>query len=1136
MSRPSTRTRRFTNLFAPSLLLAVALTTPSLGLLAQSATITGRVVSEQGNVLEVANVYITELNISVGANAQGRYTITIPAERVRSQQINLKARAIGYVSASFPLTITPGTHTHDFMLVRDINRLQEVVITGMSAGTEQKKTAYTITALTPQDMPVPAASALTALEGKVPGAQIVTPNGRPGTQASIVLRGPKSIDGAIGQSPLIIVDGIILNGTMSEINPEDIENVEIVKGAAASSLYGSRAGNGVISITTHSAKNQSAGIRLDTRSELGWQDIAKEYPYAERTMMMMDEKNQRFCIVVAGQPDCSRTIDLAAEAFRVNDQGGDYALTPYAIKRDFGIGNSATKPELRGLFQINQFPLNYDPIAQAKLPGVINTNTVDASGKFGNTGFFSSFSNLEQLGAVRFEKGYRRQSARVNVSQTTGDMFDTQIQTYYARTANFPDNENWFNISRQHPSVNLLARDSKDRLYIRSDVTNEGGQNYNPVIDNVQLYGRTDNDRFLGSATTRFTPATWIDFSATANMDRQRSSNTNLQDRGYRTTSLDIGNNTGNISEGSSANSSYNVGLDATARRYLGRDLSTRYQVRYTYEQQDAWSVNASGNTLTLPGLLSLSNATTSISNSNSITSIRALGYSGSANLEYKERYILDGLVRRDGSSLFGAANRWNTYGRASLAYRLSDESWWKPRRLFDDFKLRASVGSAGGRPPFADQYQTLTVGTGGSITAQTLGNVNLKPEYTLETEYGIDAQVLGKYGVTLTYARDITTHQILNVPPSVSSGFSSQFKNAGTVDGHTWETSINVPIFTNRNIVWSGRVNWDANRSYIRAMDIPPFTSSSNNLLSYFRVGERLGNMYGRQRVTSCAELDPADGFDKRCGPGKEWQVNSDGYVVWVGQGNSLTDGVIHNLWQTTLAGCVVKGVPVTTITGAVACRAAGGTVNAPWGLPITSWGMVTTMRDSTGTARTDNLLGNTQPLWRLTLSQNFQFKKLTVYALLDHSHGNKVYNQQNNWSLGDFLVRTEDQTGKTVETAKPIGYYWRAPSPDNGAGVGGFYDVLGSNEYNIENATYTKLREVSVGYQVGRISHLVGDWTVSAIGRNLLTVTNFSGWDPEVGDGGGFLGSAALSAVQSAGGAYPQVRTFTFTLSSKF
>ena len=116
-----------------------------------------------------------------------------------------------------------------------------------------------------------------------------------------------------------------------------------------------------------------------------------------------------------------------------------------------------------------------------------------------------------------------------------------------------------------------------------------------------------------------------------------------------------------------------------------------------------------------------------------------------------------------------------------------------------DQFKFRAAVGTAGGRPSFSAQYEAFSIGTGGSITAQTLGNKDLKPETTLETEYGIDAELFHKYGLTLTYARDITTDQILPVPPSVSSGFSSQWKNAGTMDGRTWEVSLNVPLINKR-------------------------------------------------------------------------------------------------------------------------------------------------------------------------------------------------------------------------------------------------------------------------------------------------------------------------------------------------
>jgi hypothetical protein len=127
------------------------------------------------------------------------------------------------------------------------------------------------------------------------------------------------------------------------------------------------------------------------------------------------------------------------------------------------------------------------------------------------------------------------------------------------------------------------------------------------------------------------------------------------------------------------------------------------------------------------------------------------------------------------------------------------DEPWFKGSSIFDQIKFRAAVGTAGGRPASSAQYEALTIGTGGSITANTLGNKNLRPENTLETEYGIDAELFHKYGLNITYARDITTDELLLVPASVSSGFSNQWRNAGTMDGRTWEVSLNVPIITRR-------------------------------------------------------------------------------------------------------------------------------------------------------------------------------------------------------------------------------------------------------------------------------------------------------------------------------------------------
>jgi hypothetical protein len=262
------------------------------------------------------------------------------------------------------------------------------------------------------------------------------------------------------------------------------------------------------------------------------------------------------------------------------------------------------------------------------------------------------------------------------------------------------------------------------------------------------------------------------------------------------------------------------------------------------------------------------------------------------------------------------------------------------------------------------------------------------------------------------------------------------------------------------------------------------------------------------------------------------EWTRNNEGYIVWVGAGNTAQDGITKNLWQAVLPGCIKNGAALN-VTGEVDCKKQGGTVNAPWGQPQVHWGMLTVLRDSTASAVLKPL-GNTLPDFRVGFSQNLQWRRINLYGLVDVSVGNKLMNEEIHWSLGDFMVDEEDQAGKSVEDAKPIGYYWRAPNPENGAGVGGFYDVLGSNTHTVQSGTYTKIREISLTYNLGKVRGIAGEWNVSAIGRNLYTFTNFRGWDPEVGITGGNLNSSALNAV--AAYQYPPRRSFTLTLGSRF
>ena len=273
------------------------------------------------------------------------------------------------------------------------------------------------------------------------------------------------------------------------------------------------------------------------------------------------------------------------------------------------------------------------------------------------------------------------------------------------------------------------------------------------------------------------------------------------------------------------------------------------------------------------------------------------------------------------------------------------------------------------------------------------------------------------------------------------------------------------------------------------------------------------------------------------RCGAGKEWQPNDQGLIVWVGQGNSYTDGLTKNLWQSMTGGCIVKGVVSGAIQGVKNCLAAGGTLNTPWGQRQVHWGMPTAVRDSNG-SEINQLLGNALPLWKIGWSHNIQYKRINAYALLDKTFGNKIYNTDRHWSWGDFMTSDAQQNGKSVQTAKPIGYYWRSAAPEAATGVGGFYDVLGPNNISYEDGSFVKLREMSVSYNVGAIRHVMGNWSITAVGRNLYTWTNYTGWDPDTNAGGGGntnqVQSGALLAQQSS--SYPQTRNFTLTLSSKF
>lgn len=1129
--------------------------------LAQNAVVRGTVTSaDRKEPIAGVNVLIPELNLSVLTTDRGVYTLTVPGARIPRTPVTVTARAIGFKSMSRQVTLAPGEVTVDFALATDINRLEEVIVTGTLEGVERAKVPFSVGRLTAEDLPVPQLDPIRALQGKVAGLRIAQTTGRPGTAPEILIRGPTSINASgRSQEPLIIVDGVILHvGSIQELGGLDIESVEVVKGAAGASLYGTQAANGVITITTKRGASTD-GVKFNARTEIGSQQFASYWKAPINVPNQLDETGKRFCVIAAsGSQSCARTVDLMTEMYRINNVNADTTRTPLPIwYNSFATGD----PALKNVFQANQYPGRYfNHMAQISDYKLTTLNSIDATGKVGTVGFYVSGQYTDDPGVVKGLKGSNQRRARLNLD------WNARSDLRFSASTMFDD---FYRDNRTGgvfgtllrgamPGFDMLARDTLGRLLV-----GRGGSGWRPtgngsaavLYDTENFISDRNSSRFLGSLSAKYFPASWVTVEANFGFDNRTRQDFVVTKKGYRTFTISTANNNGNMTVSDNQDEALNGGLSATFRKKVSSDLNAKVRLAGAYDQEIIKNVSGSGQVFLVKDINRLNNTSTNFSNSSDLATIKNASVSAAANLDYKDRYVLDASIRYDGSSLFGPGHRWAPFNRIAGVWIVSHEPFWNVG-FMDEFRLRFSRGTAGSTPQFSAQYEVYNVGVTGISTGQA-GNAALRPETTTEYEVGTDFTLFKKLGVEVTYAQGRTKDQILPVNVPASVGYSSQWQNAGTLLNRTWELAATLPIVNNRSFYWQARATFDRTRTYIDELFVPDFLYSGGTVQGtgsfYFmtadkrnscRPGEeghlpgepgynagearpkctgnplnRFGNIYGRYFYRSCNDLHVS--LRDRCGDGKDFQVNDQGYVVWVGAGNSWKDGITKNLWTTSLR-----------------------PQDSPWNY-ILHWGMPIIDRPLAGQPGEgigiNQIIGNTLPDFRFTISNDFSYKKFTVYGLLEGTVGHYVNNQSKAWGLLDLSYAGFDQANNTVENAKPVGYTWRAGGSE-GAGVGGFYDQLGPNNFNVEKASFAKLRELSVTYRVGQIGG-VGDWTFGLIGRNLFTITGYSGVDPEVGCGGldgcgGSAGGPVNSGIinQTDAFSFPTLRTLTFTVSTRF
>lgn len=1109
--------------------LIMLLLTP-LVLLGQT-TINGTVTdAKTGDPLIGANVFVDELNYGAATDLQGYYTFEIPVVLVRGQEVEVAVRYIGFRRATLFVTLSPGTITRDFKLQPDVLRLEEVVVTGLARETPLTKTSFDVGRLTADKLDkVPSYSAEEAIRGKVAGARVVQGIGQPGASASILLRGTTSINSSgRTQEPLYIVDGVILSedGAMADIDALDLESVEVLKGAAASSLYGSRAARGVVQYTTKRGKDLALNkTRIHFRTERGRNELPHKIDMVRYNTVKLAEKS--YTDQYGHKVESGDFIDANDNWIDPRDPAGGFEVDEFAPGIQFqdnphkwvstgvpgelvdtdGDGEADSwKESIEGppdLLPKHKDWNGFDHLGRFFKPSDYQTTTISLSRNEASTNFFASFANTQEPGVMYATDGLVRNSLRVNLDHSIARALDLSVSTYYAQSTideTYSTSGPFFDMTFMPPNVDLLKVDEFDheREWLQGAWDPKLGKNAeifvavdplnleeaNPLYPLLHQDRERTRNRFLTNARLLYQPRPWVSLESNLSLDRTEHANEVYWPKGFKDPAW------GAIAHGRldrNHNFTEAMNADATASffRAFG-DVALTAKLRYLFEQDRYSGTSGSGRYFAVGGVPSLSVADiTKSSMGSSQEKVVAEGYYFIGGADYAGKYITDFLVRRDGVSLFGEDDRWKNYYRVSGAYRISEEPFWSPLKgVFNEFKLRFSQGTAGSRPSFASQYETFSV-SGGVVSKGNLGNRKLIPEHQTETEIGLDFALFDRYSIRLTRASSVIKNQLLLAPLTGYYGYSNQWQNPGTLESKTWELTVDAMLMQTKDISWSAGLVYDATEEEITKFTLPAY-KSGNYSLFYYREGEKIGTMYGSRWMTGKSELD--DYFTNV--PGNEFQINDDGYLVWVGAGNAYTDGISKSLWGTD-----------TTFTFK---NPDGEDETASFG-----WGMPIEYLDKEG--KDFNKIGMSIPDFNFGFSTDFRFRNFSIYLLFEGQKGGDIYYATGQWGMREQKVAEVDQYGKPEGKKKPTLYYDK------------LYFVNATNSHFIHDGTYMKLRELSIRYNLSLMGTRV---TVGVIGRNLLTWTDYPGYDPEVGRAGGDQGSAVLERFD--GWSYPNFRSY--------
>ena len=1003
--------------------------------------VTGRVTNAAGEGLPGVTVLVKGSTIGTATDVNGSFSLTVP------EGSTLVFSSIGFTRQEVPVG---STTTFAVQLKDDAQALKEVVVVGYGTQSRQELTTAVSSVNGAALARQPVAGFDQALQGQAPGVQVTAPSGAPGAGINVRIRGNASL--SLNGSPLYVIDGVpVLPDYQQEltsnsqrlnplntINPNDIGSIDVLKDGAAAAIYGVRAANGVVVITTKKGKAGQAQVGLN---------------------------------VYYGRQYLRKKLDLLN-------------ARQFAQEYNEILANAGRAP---GFPDLNNLP-PYDTDWQDEIfrPADIQNYQLSVSGGTDKTHYYISGGYFNQAG-INIQSGFDRYNFKINVDQRVTDRFRLGTTLNLSRShtdgtvrseAALGNSGTVLGALTQIPTVPVR---NPDNTY----GTNSFTQSDNPVGNLLETSNQAIVYQALGNVYGELDILKNLTLKSSLGLDFRTQSENTFYSRNYPGTSSSPAEVRG------SANTAANQQVIWLLENTL--TYNKTFNDKHNLTLLGGQSMQASDRFTSGAGTRGFSsNAVPYLNGGSTAAGIPGsyadqwslLSFFGRAIYNYEERYLATVSFRADASSRFSGANRFGYFPAVSLGWRVSKESFFPQGGVVSDLKLRGSYGANGNQEIYTYQrfsryslgsnYQGAGTSILGGITQSDIGN-DVRWETTAQYNAGIDLSLLNN---RLTFTVDAynkrTTDLLLGVtlPQSTGAGNLSVIQNVGTIQNRGIELGLvtNNVDGQNGSFGWTTNFNVTANRNKVIDLGSAPNDKGEQVARSFIggysiqQVGQPLGVFYGYQ----------VQGI-----------VQSDAEGAALPKQNSVAPKA--------------GDIRFVDVNGDKVINDADRTV-----------------------------IGNPNPKYFAGVTNTFTFKGIELSVFFQGSFGNDIYNQNR--------TITEGQTTALNQSTAVLNH-WTPTNTNTDIPRPVFGDPAGNNRVStrfIEDGSYVRLKNLTLAYNLpaGMAKHVaLKNLRIYGTAQNLVTWTNYSGYDPEV--------SADPFSTTGFGrdfGVYPQSRTYTVGLNATF